>query len=217
MVQRILAFCLFFCMYFSISAPARQANGSSPEANRGAIQNGHIYTSPALGVTMTLPGTWEFMEVDAYSSPEQKAREKAEEERIRANCSGPLCGDANVKEALQYKVSGHPVYSISMLGYKLSGEYQDRLRHPLFEFAQIMTKSTTSHGWVIDQNLTPMRLSGHHAYRLLMHNATFPRGKGFVYVADSNGFVFMLVAAAMQRSDELQSAVEDMKLVPEGQ
>jgi hypothetical protein len=217
MVQRILAFCLFFCMCFSISTPAQQEDGSSPEANRGAIQNDHIYTSPALGITMTLPGSWEFMEVDAYSSPDQKAREKAEEERIRAHCSGPLCGDADVKEALQYKVSGIPVYSVFVLGYKLSAEFQNRQRHPLFDFAQIMTKSTTSNGWVIDQNLTPMRLSGHHAYQLLMHNATFPHGKGFIYVADSNGFVFMLVATAMQRSDELQSAVENMKLVPEGQ
>jgi hypothetical protein len=49
-----------------------------------------------------------------------------------------------------------------------------------------------------------------HAFRLL-------QGKGFIYVADSNGFVFMLVATAMQRSNELQSAVENMKLVPEGQ
>jgi hypothetical protein len=166
---------------------------------------------------MTLPGSWEFMEVDAYSSPEQKARTEAEEERIRANCNGPLCDHADLKEALQYKLSGVPVYSIFVLGYNLYGEYQDRLRHPLFELAQIMTKSTTSHGWVIDQNLTPIRLSGNHACRLVMHNATFPQGKGFIYVADSNGFVFMLVATAMQRSDELQFAVENMKLVPEGQ
>jgi hypothetical protein len=50
-----------------------------------------------------------------------------------------------------------------------------------------------------------------------MHNATFPQGNGFIYVADSNGFVFMLVATAMQRPDELQSAMKNMKLGPEGQ
>ena len=105
---------------------------------------------------MTLPGSWEFMKVDAYSSPEQKAREKAEEERTRTHCSGALCGNADVEEAL-YKVSGMAVYSVFVLGYKLSAEFQNRQRHPLFDLAQIMTKSTTSSGWVIDQNLTPIR------------------------------------------------------------
>ncbi len=73
------------------------------------------------------------MEVDAHSSPEQKTREKAEQQRIKAHCSGPLCGDADVKEALQYKASGIPVYSVFVLGYKLSAEFQNRQRHPLFD------------------------------------------------------------------------------------
>lgn len=157
------------------------------------------------------------MEVDAYSSPEQKAKAKAEEERIRTHCSGPLCGEADIKEAFRYTVSGHPSYSVFVLAYKLSAEFQNRLRHPLLDLAQTMVKGTTSHGWIVDENLTPMSLSGRHAYRLLMHNAKNPQGKGFVYVADSNGFVVMLVATAVQQPDELRSALENMKLVPEGQ
>jgi hypothetical protein len=55
------------------------------------------------------------MEVDAYSSPEQKAKANAEEERIKAHCSGPLCGEADIKEALRYTVNGRPVYSVFVL------------------------------------------------------------------------------------------------------
>jgi hypothetical protein len=217
MLKRVVVYCLFAAMCFPSSASARQADASPREANKGTIQNGHIYTNSALGITMPLPGNWEFMEVDAYSSPEQKAKSKAEQERIRAHCSGPLCGDADVNEALQYKVNDHAMYSVFVLGYKLSAEYQNRRLHPLLEFARITTSSTTSHGWVVDENLAPIRVAERPVYRILMHNATFPQAKGFIYVADSNGFVFMLVATAMHQPDELQSAVESMKLVRVGQ
>jgi hypothetical protein len=66
----------------------------------------------------------------------------------------------------------------------------------LLELAQIMTSSAPDNGWIVDENLMPVRLSGRHAYRLLVHNATRPGAKGVMYVADSNGFVFMLVATA---------------------
>ena len=214
MVQRILAFGLFLGIGFSLSAIARQGDSARSETNRGVIQDGHIYTSRVLGMTITLPGSWEFMEVQAYASPEQKAKVEAEKQRMKAHCSGPLCGDADVKEAFQYKVDGRPIYAVFVLGFKLSAEYQNRRRHPLFGLAQIMTSATTSHGWVVDENLAPIRLSGQDAYRLLVHNATSPQGKGFIYVTDSKGCVFMLVATAMQRPDELQSAVENMKLLP---
>lgn len=217
MLLRILTFCFFFCICPGVSAPAGQVDGSSSEANKGKIQNGHIYGNSALGITMSLPGSWEFMEVDAYSSPEQKAKVKAEEERMKAHCSGPLCGEADVKEALQYASNGRPIFSVFVLGHKLSAEFQNRQRHPLLGLAQTMAASTTDSGWVVDENLTPISISGRPAYRLLMHNAKNPRGKGFIYVADSNSFVFMLVAVAVQRPDELQSAVENMRLVPEGQ
>jgi len=216
MSQRILALCLLFFVCPSLSAPVPQADSSAPEANRGTIQNGHIYTNSVLGITIFLPGSWEFMEVDAYSSPEQKAKANAEEERIKAHCSGPLCGEADIKEALRYTVNGRPVYSVFVLGYKLSPEFQNRQRHPLLDLAQIMVRGTTSNGWIVDESLTPMSLSGRHAYRLLMHNAKNPQGKGFTYVADSNGLVFMLVATAVQQPDELRSALETMKLVSEG-
>jgi hypothetical protein len=195
-----------------VSVPRQQEASSSAVTNHGTIQDGHTYTNAALGMTMPLPGSWEFMEVLAYATPEQKAVVKAEEERVKSNCSGPLCGDAEINEALQYKVAMVPLYSVFMLGYKLSPEYQDRSRHSLLGFAQVMTASTTSKGWIIDENLMPIRLSGHHAYRLLMHNAKNTKAKGFIYVADSNGFVFMLVATAIQQPDELQRAVENMKL-----
>jgi hypothetical protein len=167
--------------------------------------------NPALGISIVLPGSWNFMEIDAYSSPEQKARAKAESETMRAHCSGPLCGEADIKEALQTANGGHPVLAIFLTAFKLSPEFRDRQSHPLFEFAQIMTSSAADNGWIVDENLMPVRLSGRHAYRLLVHNATRPDAKGVMYVADSNGFVFMLVATATQRFEDLASAVENLK------
>jgi hypothetical protein len=117
------------------------------------------------------------MEIDVYSSPEQKARAKAESETIRAHCSGPLCGEADIKEALQTANGGHPVLAIFLTAFKLSPEFRDRQSHPLLEFAQIMTSSAPDNGWIVDENLMPVRLSGRHAYRLLVHNAIRPDAK----------------------------------------
>jgi hypothetical protein len=217
MIRRLLTLCLSFYVCPSLSAPLTQTDGSSSEANRGTIQNDHIYANSALGITMSLPGSWEFMEIDAYSSPEQKAKEKAEEERIRAHCSGPFCGPAEIKEALRYALNGRPVSTVFVLAYKLSEEFQNRQRHSLLDLASIMAKDTTSNGWIVDENLAPMSLSGRRAYRLLMHNAKNPQGKGFIYVADSNGFVFMLVATSVKGPDELQIALENMRLEPKHQ
>jgi hypothetical protein len=49
---------------------------------------------------------------------------------------------------------------------------------------------------------------GRPAYRLLIHHKRTTTAKGFLYVADSNGQVFMLLGTALWRPEELQSALE---------
>ena len=129
----------------------------------------------------------------------------------------PPLWTADVKEAFQSVVDGpvvdgNPVYTIWVLAYKLSPEFQDRQRHPLFELAQIMTSSVTVNHWIVDENLTPMRLSRQHAFRLLMHNQVNMQARGFIYVSDTNGLVFMLVATVTVQPNSVQSAVENMKI-----
>jgi hypothetical protein len=57
----------------------------------------------------------------------------------------------------------------------------------------------------------PPTLGGRPAYRLLVHDSHTITAKGFLYVADSNGQVFMLLGVAMSDPEKLQSAMENLK------
>ena len=58
--------------------------------------------------------------------------------------------------------------------------------------------------------LEPIQLDGRPAYRLIVHHKRTTTARGFVYVADSNGRVFMLLGTAMSEPEKLQSAMEKM-------
>ena len=204
-----LAFLLFLCLPVSLLAQDPDLK-STPE-RKGSILEGHIYLNPSLEMKITLPGSWHFFDMDAYETPESKAKLQAEIDRLKAMCHGPLCGDSDITVSLQSSEAGRPFHGLFMTAYKLSPEFQNRKRYTLRWFAEAMTAISANMGWVPEGEVTPIQLGGRPAYRLTMHNATTTSAKGFAYVADSNGFVFMLVATAVSEPAELQSAVESMK------
>lgn len=73
-----------------------------------------------------------------------------------------------------------------------------------------MTLGSLGENWVPAGELTAIQLGGRPAYRLIVHHRHKVTAKGFVYVADSNGRVFMLLGTAMAEPEKLQSAIENM-------
>ena len=106
--------------------------------------------------------------------------------------------------------------SVYLTAYKLSAEYQNRERHPLRKFPEIMSVGSMGRHWVSEGELTAIQLVGKPAYRLIVHNKETPTAKGFLYVADSNGRVLMLLAVAMSDPEQLQMAVEHLKFTSPG-
>ena len=191
------------------------ANAQNPEpkglpANKGNLVGGNLYNNPALGLSLSLPGTWRFFDRTAYSTPEHIQSEKEMLEKARANCQGALCGPWEIDVALQS--AGPPKkYAIYLDAHKLTPEYQNRDRYPLRNFAETMSLGSLGSYWIPDGELTPIKLGGRPAYRLLIHNNQTSTAKGLFYVADSNGQVFMLLGVAMSEPVLLQSAIEGLQ------
>jgi len=201
---------LYICVTFTLGLRAQQDPKELPE-NKGTIEGQNTYRNPALGLMISLPGEWYFFDRTSYSSAEQKRKEKEMLERARATCTGALCGPGEVDVALRSPAGPMPpVYTISIGGHKLSAEYQNRERHPLEEFARIMSLGSLGANWIPEGELTAIRLGGRPSYRLVVHNARVTTAKGFVYVADSNGQVFMLLGTAIRDAEQLQSALEKL-------
>jgi len=181
--------------------------------NRGTIDGQNTYLNPALGLTIRLPGQWYFFDRTSHSSPEQKQKEKEMEEQARANCTGALCGPGDIDVALRSPAGPMPpVYAIYIGGHKLSAEYQNRERHPLKEFARIMSLGSLGGNWIPEGELTAIQMGGRPGYRLIVHNKNRSSAKGFLYVAESNGQVFMLLGTALGEAEALQSALEKLTL-----
>jgi hypothetical protein len=176
--------------------------------NKGSIAGGNTYHNPALSMTVALPGEWHFFDRTMYSSAESKQKEKEMFDRARATCKGALCEPVEIDVALQSPSGPPSLYAIFLTAHKLSAEYQNRERHPLRGFAEIMSVGSLGDNWVPEGNLTEIRLGGRPAYRLIIHHKRTTTAKGFLYVADSNGQVFLLLGTALKRPEELQSALE---------
>jgi hypothetical protein len=176
--------------------------------NKGTIEEGNTYYNPALQMKISLPGNWHFFDRTRYSTSESKEKEKESEERSRATCQGPLCGHGEIDVALQTDTPF--VHAIFLSAYPLSPEYQDRQRHPLKKFAEVMSLGSMGNSWVPEGELTAMQLNGRPAYRLIVHHKRATTAKGFIYVADSNGRVFMILGTAMSEPGKLQTAMENM-------
>jgi hypothetical protein len=178
-----------------------------PES-KGTIEQGNTYHNSALQMKISLPGTWHFFDRTMYSTPESKQKEKEMVERNRATCQGPLCGHAEIDVALQTDTPF--VHALFLTAYQLSPEYQNRQRHPLKRFAEVMSLGSLGENWVPEGELTAIQLNGRSAYRLIVHHKRTTTARGFIYVADSNGRVFMLLGTAMSEPEKLQSAMENM-------
>jgi hypothetical protein len=186
---------------------------------KGTMVGENIYTNPALGMTITLPGAWQPFTKDL----QQQVGLKPDEAGPERACRGPLCGEPAInisvisKSAVSESDSA-PIGAIFLQAYKLSAPYLDRKRYPLIKFAEAMTKGNMEgSGWIISGDLTPMRLGERPAYRLLIH-APKPGGyeaKGFCYVTESNGYVFLILGSAVDVFPEippkLQAAMEGLK------
>lgn len=195
--------CLCFSLIFLFQTPEPK---ELPE-NKGTIDGANIYYNPSLQMKISLPGTWHFFDRTMYSTPESKQKEKETVERNRATCQGPLCGHGEIDVALQ---TDKPfVHAIFLSAYHLSSEYQNRQRHPLKGFAEAMSLGSLGDNWVPEGELTAIQLNGKPAYRLIVHHKRTTTAKGFIYVADSNGRVFMLLGTAMSEPEKLQSALEN--------
>jgi hypothetical protein len=175
---------------------------------KGSLDNENVYRSPALQMKIPLPEAWHFFDRTMYSTPASRQKEKETLERQLKTCQGPLCGPGEIDVALQTNTPF--LYAIYLTAYPLSSEYQNRQRYPLKKFAEIMTLGSLGENWVPAGELTAIQLGGRPAYRLIVHHRHTVTAKGFVYVADSNGRVFMLLGTAMAEPEKLQSAIENM-------
>ena len=161
----------------------------------------NIYENPTLGLTITLPGSWLMLsEKSSDSHPD------------RSGCSGPLCGNPEVDVVIQTKAVSDHLYKLYLAGYKLSATYLNRSRYPLKWFAGMMLQGSLGNGLVPIEKQTAIQLDGRPAYRLLAGN---PGGNTAIvigYVAEANGYVFLLVGATPTDPQALESAIEGLKL-----
>ena len=204
---------LFYTAFLSVSL-AFLAQAPEPKEipdNKGSIEGENVYHNPTLNMTITLPGSWHFFDRTMYLTAEEKQKKKERYEKSLSTCQGPLCGHGEIDVALQSPASPPGVYTVNISAYKLSSEYQNRERHPLRKFAEVMTLGSLGDNWVPegDLNYDPTRRKA--AYRLIVHHKRTTTAKGFEYVADSNGRVFMLLGTATSEPEKLQSAIENMK------
>jgi hypothetical protein len=200
---------LFCSMLLSVSLTLWATDNSQAGLdNKGSIA-GKTYNNPALGMTIVLPGSWHLIGTATRPGTESQSKHPTQD----TGCRGPLCGSPEIDVALEARSGSEPVYAIFLGGYKLSAEYQNRQRYPLKMFAESMAPGSMSGtGWAPAGDLTPIQLAGRPAYRLIASNVNTPAKKGFAYVSESNGYVFMLVGTAFSNPQDLQSAIENMKI-----
>lgn len=193
---------------------ACHAKDASP--NKGYFVGG-VYKNPVLGMTVTLPGDWVFLE----NETQERLKVSADPP---TGCTGPLC-KVDVLALMSSKPGLPQRGSVFIIAYKLAPEYMDRSHYPLRKFAEYMiTDSVQKTAWNLSDKLTAIQLDGKLAYRILVHKH-FPAAEvqGFGYVAETNGYVFLLIGSAgsaiPQFVKDLQIALENMKLSgadPEG-
>jgi hypothetical protein len=188
--------CAPILFWFLFPLLALAADQPSSIDLRGSVSEGHIYRNTTLGMTIMLPGEWLLLPLRPFSNSV-------------ANCQGPLCHSA-MRATLEMK-SENPKYKVDILAFKLSP--LDQAHYPLSKLAEVMMVGSMGGSNLIPIGIqTFLRLDGKPAYRLLAG----PDGKVakvIGYVAEANGYIFLLVGSAHQSSiDDLQSAIENMKL-----
>jgi hypothetical protein len=146
----------------------------------GDTVDGGTYKNPELGMSIDLPG----------------------------RCDGPLCGYPQI--VVSRASTSETSQKISMIAYQLSGPYLDRKRYPLKWYAEGMTKESLGRStWMPDGDLTSISLGGKSAYPLLVRHQASSQ-VGFGYVAESHGYMFLLIGTANSGDENLRSAIERM-------
>ena len=190
--------------------PSAEDKSESPE-RKGSFSGDHTYRNPALGMTITLPGTWQFFEHQAQQAMGVAMEPSPSDE----GCPGPFCKNLEVHVALISKSFNGAVF---LDAYKLAPQYLDRRRYPLKRFADALTTgSVGGTDWIVSGELTPILLDEKPAYRLLVHKPEpIGEAKGFGYVSEANGYVFLLIGTVPdlhpEYPKELQASLEGMKL-----
>jgi hypothetical protein len=200
MLKRVTMFItLPICAFLSLLAYSQ--GQQSPKDLKGSIVGENVYANPALGMKITLPGSWDLLPPDPTQS------------HSSSDCQGPLCGNPEINLILQTKADSNPAYRVYLSGYRLSPQYLNRDRNPLSKFAEVMLAgSLAGNGLVPIGTQSAIQLDGKPAYRLLVGKPgeTVPRMIG--YVSEANQYVFMFVIIARNSSPQaLQSAIEATK------
>ena len=122
-------------------ALAAQRDKSAPD-KKGHFLDENTYNNPALGMTLKLPGAWEF-----FTQQAKKDMGIEEKETHDSSCTGPLCR-SDIDVSLITKAEPVATASIFLRAYKLEPQYLDRRRYPLKLFAQsLMTGGVGGSGW----------------------------------------------------------------------
>jgi len=189
---------LLFCT--SLTVIAHPQGKHSADDLKGNIVGDKMYVNPALGMKITLPGTWDLLPPDSPQS------------RPPVDCRGPLCGNPEINLILQTKTGSSPEYRVYLSGYRLAPPYLNQDRYPLNKFAEVMLAgSLGGSGLVPIGTQSAIEIDGKRAYRLLTGKPGETVPKIIGYVSEANEYVFMLVLVARSASPQpLRSAVEAM-------
>jgi len=199
--------CLIFLTLLQVAVSAQQSSVPGTDAN-GNLSAGHVYYNPVLGIIITLPGTWQFLQVDPSAAERQKMQ--------ASQCTGAFCyRDINVVLTARLDQSSH-IRTLILLGYKLQPPYLDRDRYPLKDLAETITRNTQLFAGVSPSGeLTPIQLQRRPAYRLmLLGHSDVGNIRAVAYVSESNDHVFVLIAreegvmSGVAELAELQAALE---------
>lgn len=199
MLREIQSFLLVsICLFSALLAyPQDRQTISDP---RGRLVGQNIYENPALGLTITLPGSWLLL-----------AEKSSDSHHDDPNCSGPLCGNPEIDVAIQTKPGSEPLYKLYLAGFKLSAAYLNRNRYPLKWFAEMMLEGSMGSELVPVEKQTAIQLDGRSAFRLLMGRPGEKTAIVIGYVSEANGYVFLLVGATPTNPQALQGAIEALK------
>lgn len=198
MPGKIQSFLLVSLCLFSSLCAHPQNKQPSPDL-QGRMVSESIYENLALGLTITLPGSWHLPPHSAtLSAPDP-------------SCTGPLCGNPEINVAIESKPESDSHYKVFLAGYRLPAQYLNRNRYPLKWFAGIMMADSLGSDLAPIEKQTAIQLDGRPAYRLLAARPGETTARALGYVSESNGYVFLLVGAAPMSPQTLLSAIEALK------
>jgi hypothetical protein len=183
----------------SLTVLATAQEKQLPTGLQGSLTEENTYTNAALGMTIHLPEKWQMSEITTKTP-------------VDPTCSGPLCGTPEIQVEFHTRPGSEQPYKIFLSGFKLSAQYLNRSRYSLKWFADIMLEGSLGSDLVPIEKETAIHLDGKSAYRMLVggRGETVPRVLG--YVAEANGYIFLLVCSAPKNADPARSAIEAMNL-----